>query len=179
MTNIIQESFGVNLSVLKALYLYTSEKATRSYKVRAFVIYFLFIFYVPILGMLYFVLEENIDMKRVGDNAFVLAEVCCYTTKLLPFITKAQRIKNCIHYFESPHFVTFGKNQKIIIDDCVSICKRNSWIFIISLTGGFLLWAIKPFFLKDYRLPIDVWLPVNLKKQFNNLLLCLCASGFR
>ena len=162
MVDVIASSFSVNLKVLKAFFLYTPQE--KNEKKRSYLMFSLFMFHVPVFGVLYFILEKNIDRQRMSDNGFVLAEMCCYIPKLLPFVVKADQIKKCIHYFEKSS-VELRPNQRAIIDKASKICRRNSLIFIVCMTGGFLSWASKPLFMPENRLPIDIWLPVDVKSD--------------
>ncbi|RZC41684.1 7tm 6 domain containing protein [Asbolus verrucosus] len=164
MEKLAKKSFSINLKVMTALHLYSS-KTTRLHKVCALIIYFLFSFHVPLLGSLYFLLEKDINIERVSDNAFVLAEVVSCFFKLLPFITNGNKIRRCIHHLEAPVFQVFNNQQQAIVNTCIDTCRRNSRIFFVLLLSGYTLWSIKPLLLGDHRWPIDVWLPVNVNNK--------------
>ncbi|RZC35895.1 uncharacterized protein BDFB_003881 [Asbolus verrucosus] len=161
MGGIVKESFSVNLRVMRAFGLYPPKKHKCLYKLHGFFMYGLFIVSIVLLGCLYLLLEENIDIVQVADNAFLISEMGCYIIKLLPFINNGDQIKRCIHYFESPFFRVSSDKQKKIIDDCNRTCRKISSIFLIFVTCAVTSWAIKPFFWKHYRLPVDVWLPFD------------------
>nr|XP_015839868.1 PREDICTED: odorant receptor 46a, isoform A-like [Tribolium castaneum] len=136
-------------------------------------------FTVPVFGLLYIFLETNITMKRMADDAFVVAGMWCYGPKLWPLLTKRTQIEKCIRYFENPQFVTLRENQTEIIKTHSEICKRNSKAFAIFMTTAVLIWATKPFLFGENNFPVDVWLPfdpkTDLKKYY--LLYVFVASG--
>ncbi|RZC36662.1 7tm 6 domain containing protein, partial [Asbolus verrucosus] len=147
------------------LCLYSPEKHNRFYKTQAYIFYCVFIILVPLLAILYLLLEEEIDIVEINYNAAFLSQTTCFITKLLPFVTNIDQIRKCIHYFGDPNFKAHNDGEKKIIDDCVRICRRNSTAFLIGVTGGVFIWDIKPLFGKDYALPIEVWLPFNPKGE--------------
>jgi hypothetical protein len=160
MASIIHKSFGINLSVLRILNLYTPTELTRFKRVLSYITYILFTLHVPILGTLYFLLED-VDIHNLGDSAFTVAQIICFFAKLLPFVTKKEKIKKCIHYLESPIFIPLRENHKEIIDKNANICRRNSIIYLTCISSSLIVWVMKPFFLEDKRLPVDVWFPTR------------------
>ncbi|RZC39725.1 7tm 6 domain containing protein, partial [Asbolus verrucosus] len=163
MTDAIKRSFNVNLSVMQAFGLYSAaEESTCLYKVMGYSMYCLFMFPIPIFGTLYLVLDENFDMMQLNDNAFLIAEIVCQFTKLFPFIHNANRIKTCIHYFEAPFFLLSRQKQLDILNKYSRICQRNSKLFLSAVITINIIWASKPLFGKEYKLPVDLWLPFEL-----------------
>jgi hypothetical protein len=161
MASIINKSFGINLSVLRILNLYIPTEVTRFNRVLSYITYILFTLHVPILGTLYFLLED-VDIHNLGDSAFTVAQIICFFAKLLPFVTKKEEIKKCIHYLESPIFIPLRENHKEIIDKNANICRRNSIIYLTCISSSLIVWVMKPFFLEDKRLPVDVWFPTRV-----------------
>ncbi|RZB40832.1 7tm 6 domain containing protein, partial [Asbolus verrucosus] len=144
--SVIEESFGINLRVMKACCLYPPLTHGRWYKIKAYLMHLCFVMPVPTLGILYLLLKEDLDMERVNYNAGFLAQTTCFTTKLLPFIKEGHRIRKCIDYFNSSSFAVLNEKQKKIMDQCVKVCRRNTFIFLICVGGGVTSWATKPFF---------------------------------
>jgi hypothetical protein len=163
MQSVIHESFRINLRILQILGLYPSENDTIWKKVQAYILYVLSIFPIPSFGGLYLLLENEIDVERLFDNAFILAGMTGYITKLLPFIRNGRKLKICIDSFESPLFAAQNNEERDIIDECIQVCKRNSRVFFTVVIGATSAWATKPFFWKHYDLPIDIWLPFYFK----------------
>ncbi|RZB41742.1 7tm 6 domain containing protein, partial [Asbolus verrucosus] len=118
---------------------------------------------VPFLTFLSFPLGEQLDVTQINFNAAFLAETLCFIMKLLPFIRKERKIRKCIHYFGDHSFTPSSKEQKIIIDDCLRVCRRNSMVLILSVTLTAVCWIIRPLFMPDYALPLEVWLPFDIK----------------
>ncbi|CAH1374427.1 unnamed protein product [Tenebrio molitor] len=162
MSRIIEESFRVNLRVMKACHLYPPETHTRLFKILAYIMHFLLVIPVPTLGVLYVLLEDDLNMERVNYNAGFLAQTACFITKLLPFVRYGRRIKKCIHFFESPLFAVVKEEHKKIMNKCIKVCQRNTRIFLFCVAGGVTSWATKPFFWEGRNFPVDIWLPFSV-----------------
>ncbi|XP_063912020.1 uncharacterized protein LOC135128873 [Zophobas morio] len=163
MEDIIENSFGVNLILMRILNLYPPENPTLLYKLKAYCVFFVLLPPVPILGALYFLFEENLTTEELNENAFAVAQLGCQVTKFLPFVVNGTRIKNCILYFKSSEFKISVDKQQKIIDDCCWICRRNSTVFLVSITGGVIFFALKPLFSDKQQFPTDIWLPFEPK----------------
>jgi hypothetical protein len=159
--SIIEQSFRINLKVMKAFHLYPPENYTPLYKIKAYFMQLVFVFPLPVLGILYLLLEEHLDWKRVNYNAGFLAQATCFTTKFLPFISNGHRIKKCIVFFESSSFNVVKARHEHILNECIQICRRNTRIFLFCVGGGVASWVAKPLFWEGRNLPVDVWLPFN------------------
>ncbi|XP_068909818.1 odorant receptor Or1-like [Tenebrio molitor] len=163
----MEQSFRINLRVMRIFHLYPPEESTRWFQIRAYVMHLLFVMPVPTLGILYLLLEDNLDIERVNYNAAFLAQTTCFITKILPFIRNGQRIKQCIMFFESPFFALKNDQHKIIMNNCIKICQRNTLIFFIFVIGSVGTWSTKPLFWQGRNLPVDVWLPFSTVKATN------------
>jgi hypothetical protein len=163
MTNssITEQSFRINLRVMRAFQLYPPENHTPLYKIKAYFVHFVFVMYIPILGILYLLLEEHLDMERVNYNAAFLAQVTAFSAKFLPIINNAHRIKKCITFFESSSFNITKAKHGNILDNCIQICRRNTRIFLVCVAVGVTNWATKPLFWEERNFPTDIWLPFN------------------
>jgi hypothetical protein len=162
MESVIDQSFKINLAVMHFIGLYSHENDTIWKKTQAYIFYFLCIIPMPVLGILYLLYGKEIDLERMYDNAFLLADMTCYITKLLPFIKNSDKLKICLKALKSPHFAVLNREEMAIITECTKICKRNSRIFFIVVLGGISVWATKPLFWKHYNLPIDIWIPFTM-----------------
>ncbi|XP_068909817.1 uncharacterized protein [Tenebrio molitor] len=163
MTNssITEQSFRINLRVMRAFQLYPPENHTPLYKIKAYFVHFVFVMYIPILGILYLLLEEHLNMERVNYNAAFLAQVTAFSAKFLPIINNAHRIKKCITFFESSSFNVTKAKHGNILNNCIQICRRNTRIFLVCVAVGVTNWATKPLFWEGRNFPTDVWLPFN------------------
>lgn len=167
MSNIIKKSFGINLTVLRvlSLYSYKTTESTRCDKLVSWTMYILFCLHIPILGILYYLLEENIDMQNLGDSTFIVAQLSCFLGKLVPFITKKDQITKCIYHLESSIFEPLRDKHMNIIDKNSNICTRNSTVYLTSVGCSLFILSIKPLFLEPYKLPVDIWFPFELTKN--------------
>ncbi|RZB40583.1 7tm 6 domain containing protein [Asbolus verrucosus] len=163
MENIIEQSFNINLNIMRALGLYRPEKTKSFNKVRAYFVYIFFIILIPFSTLLSFPLGEKLDVTQINFNAAFLAESLCFIMKLLPFIRKERKIRKCIQYFGDHSFTPSSKEQKIIIDDCIRVCRRNSIVLVFSVTFAAACWVIRPLLMPDHALPLEVWLPFDIK----------------
>ncbi|KAJ3643965.1 hypothetical protein Zmor_026645 [Zophobas morio] len=159
MSGIITQSFQFNLFVLKAFYLYPPEKQTYLYKIRTLILYVLCVVAVPTISIINLISSEDLNVERANYNAAFLVQATSFITKFLPFVIHGQKIKKCITYFES--FKTDKENHQMILNDCIRICRRNTFGFFVCVVGGGISWVSKPFFWKDRSFPIDVWLPFD------------------
>jgi hypothetical protein len=162
MGGLVRKTFALNLRVLQFFGLYPSRNYKTLYKTYAYIFYFIFIVPPPILTSLYFVFGENVDLALVAQNAFAIAETGCFVFKLLQFIKNAEKIRKCIYMMENSIFLTYTQAQEHIIDEYISVCTRNSYFFLFFCILTAVSWAIVPLFGKEYKLPIDIWLPYDI-----------------
>jgi hypothetical protein len=169
MNDIIKQSFNINIFVMETLGLYPCEKHSNFRQVQAYVMYILFIIMVPFLTILNFIVEENLDILQLNNTATFLSETICWIIKLLPFLVNGQRIKKCINYFGDSYFTTLlcgDTDRKNIINNCIQVCRRNSLIFLTGVIGGLASFIIKPLFLNNQRLPLNMWLPFRTSENW-------------
>ncbi|RZC22679.1 7tm 6 domain containing protein, partial [Asbolus verrucosus] len=57
------------------------------------------------------------------------------------------------------------EKQTTVIDNCIKVCRRNTFIFLLCACSGVGSWATKPFFWEGRKLPVDVWLPFNTSEK--------------
>ncbi|CAH1374418.1 unnamed protein product [Tenebrio molitor] len=162
MGGLVRKTFALNLRVLQFFGLYPSRNYKTLYKTYAYIFYFIFIVPPPILTSLYFVFGENVDLALVAQNAFAIAETGCFVFKLLQFIKNAEKIRKCIYMMENSIFLTYTQAQEHIIDEYISVCTRNSYFFLFFCILTAVSWAIVPLFGKEYKLPLDIWLPYDI-----------------
>lgn len=116
MNGIIEQSFYLNIKILRIFCMYTSNKQNIIRKTAGCLMYALFTILMPILVASYLIFESVSDMARFSDNAILLLQTTCFIPKLLPFLYDIQAIKRCMHYFESPFFQNLEKKHQTIID---------------------------------------------------------------
>ncbi|KAJ3656604.1 hypothetical protein Zmor_015671 [Zophobas morio] len=164
MTQLVRKLFSLNLSVMRLFGFYPTKNYKNIYRVYAYTVYIFFVVPTPILTSLYLLFGENVDLALVAQNAFSIGETGCFVFKLLQFIRNSDKIRRCIYMVESPIFTNYVKTQEQIMDDCVHVCTRNSnfFQFFCILTAA--SWAAVPLFGKEYRLPLDIWLPYDVTR---------------
>lgn len=165
MKNIIQNSFGISLQILELFQLYTPHKPNFLRKVVSFIFCISLTSIVPVFGALYIFLGKNTIGRRAADNAYVVTGMWCYAPKLWQFLIKRSEIQECILYFKNSKFVTLRKNQTIILETQIKICRRNTKLFVTSMVIAAAVWPAIPFILHDHNLPVDLWLPFDASKD--------------
>lgn len=163
MEEIVGRSFRINFLVMQILGFYPPQKYKMLYKIYAYVVYCAFTILIPVLAALDLLLEEDVDLEQVSDNAFLVCETGCFIIKFLPFIKNVEKIKKSVFMIEHPLFHIYTKSQEYLIDECVTICRRNCRLFLTICIITLVNWAITPFFLPGDNLPIEIWLPFNYK----------------
>ncbi|XP_063912010.1 odorant receptor Or1-like [Zophobas morio] len=149
MTQLVRKLFSLNLSVMRLFGFYPTKNYKNIYRVYAYTVYIFFVVPTPILTSLYLLFGENVDLALVAQNAFSIGETGCFVFKLLQFIRNSDKIRRCIYMVESPIFTNYVKTQEQIMDDCVHVSAS---------------WAVVPLFGKEYRLPLDIWLPYDVTR---------------
>nr|XP_015839876.1 PREDICTED: odorant receptor 94b-like [Tribolium castaneum] len=163
MSDIIGQSFGPNLLIMQILRLYPSQRYTRLHQLQACIMYVFFIILVPTLTIYNYIIQENFDILQFNYTATFLAETVSWIAKLLPFITNANRMKKCITYFGTRYFEEMLQRYTSakIMKECISVCRRNSTVFLYGVICGMTSFITKPLFWKGYQLPLDMWLPFD------------------
>ncbi|KAJ3656627.1 hypothetical protein Zmor_015687 [Zophobas morio] len=112
-----------------------------------------------------YLLLEDMDIDKISDNAFLAVQMICKIVKFLPFITKSDEITKNIYTLENPQFVIYKKRHEKIIADCIYVCRRNCRIFLSFCFFGTLGLAIKPILRTGKPLPLELWLPFDVREQ--------------
>lgn len=162
MDNLIEKCFGLNIFVLKLLWMYPSDTNNWVDNILACAKYILITVPVPVLGFLSIILDEN-DAQRRAENAFVVAATGNYLLKFFPIIANRQRLQKCINYFQDKQILVGNNAEKRILSKTIKICRRNTKIYMAIFLDGYLVWALKAFYMRSV-LPIDVWLPFEISE---------------
>ncbi|XP_044760903.1 odorant receptor Or1-like [Coccinella septempunctata] len=72
---------------------------------------------------------------------------------------QAQEVEYLLNRFEHNDFLPKLPEHKAIVESCIVECKRLSAFFIYSSSTSWLLWATKPFYMRELILPFEVYLP--------------------
>ncbi|KAJ3666936.1 hypothetical protein Zmor_002357 [Zophobas morio] len=155
----VQRIFKLNLIIMRILGFYPTQKFKKIYKLYAYAVYVSFTIPVPTLAAVHLIVGENIDLVQFGDSSFIIFQVGCFIFKLVPFIFNAEEVRKSIYMLEWPIFNNYSKKQEVIIEKCVKICKRNTWLFLGFCVCTFLSWSVTPFFGSVHKFPIEIWLP--------------------
>jgi ABC-type phosphate transport system permease subunit len=155
MENNIKKSFSLNITVLKILGVYPSNKYTHLFKLFSYMLYTIAMLPTIVFGFIQFFCNINfLNNDVAGVSMFFLSPKTWFIVK------NGHKIKRCIHYFDNEFVTTVNDGHDEIIDKCVKICQRNSLVFFISCIICTLAWFIKLFFRENIsELPLDVWNP--------------------
>ncbi|RZC38331.1 7tm 6 domain containing protein [Asbolus verrucosus] len=161
MEGLVKKSFSANLRVMRLLGFYPPQKYRKLYKIYAYGVYCFFTILIPALASLKLLLETDISLAQISENAFLVCQTGCFVVKFLPFIKSEDQIRRSIFTLECPLFAIYTKKQETIINECIEICRRNCRVFLSVCTITFFFWAITPFFMGGFKLPMDIWLPFD------------------
>jgi hypothetical protein len=175
MENYVKKSFALNITVLKIVGVYPSNKCTNLSKLFAYMLYSFAM--LPAVVLAFIQLFCNINFLY---NDLVAVALFFLSPKLCLIVKNGHKIKRCIHYFDNEFVATVNNGHDEIIDKCVKICRRNSLVFFISCNISALIWFNKLFFREHIsELPLDVWNPfkINHKPVFYYCLYVSLALG--
>lgn len=167
MTDVIKQSFEINLKIMKTFRLYQFSNFLIIHKIQAWGFYVVCVLTITILTILNFLVKEELDIVQFNHSAMYLAESVCWFTKLPPFLLNGNKVKQCINYFSDPYFteMTHNTKQKKIIDNCIKTCQSNSKVFLVIVVSGLINFNTKPLFWKGRRFPVELLLPFDATKE--------------
>jgi hypothetical protein len=161
MENKIKKSFVLNITVLKIVGVYPSNKYTNLYKLFSYTLYNFVMLPTIVFGFIQLFCNINIFFNDLAGIATFLL-----SPKLWLIVKNGHKIKKCIYYFDNEFVTTVNDGHDEIIDKCVKICRRNSLVFFISCIICTLAWFIKLFFRENIpELPIEVWNPFEVNDR--------------
>ncbi|KAJ3658571.1 hypothetical protein Zmor_010304 [Zophobas morio] len=161
MANIIEKSFSLNLKVLNFLGLYSFGESSVVLKIRAFILYFVFLVLVTILTFINTVTEKSSNNMETNAMVSFLAETVSFSFKLVPFLLKSERIRECINFFGEDCFAPKTDQERKIIEECVWVCRRNSTVYFYVILVTHICWNFPVLFVKGRQLPLSLWLPYD------------------
>ena len=161
MANFIQDSFKIDINVLRFFGLYPSNNNSVLVKVKSILAYFVAYVLVTILVFISVLSENDYDNMQMNFIVVWLCESIGFSFKLLPFLINGRRIMECVNYFEQPQFEPTNLEEKKIIDECVWICQRNSKAYFYTIVMSVIVWSIPVLWFKSAKLPINCWLPYD------------------
>ena len=157
---------------MRFFFLYPPDKYKPLYRIHTYIMYFLLVVPIPVLECVYLFLQEDLRFTQIADSVFLLAELVCFVLKLYPFLNNSERIKRCIHYFDSAIFEVVRSEHEEILKECVKMCRRTSALFLAAVTGGFISWSSRPISWKNHVFPTDLWLPFDVKTAPRSYISC-------
>ncbi|KAJ3658578.1 hypothetical protein Zmor_010310 [Zophobas morio] len=176
MANIIEKSFSLNLKVLHIMGLYSL--GDNSVGLKSCILYFVFLVLPIILTFINILMDKRTD--NVVENAMVvyLVEAVDYCFKFLPFLYNPKKIQECINFFGDDNFAPKTDQERKIIDECIWVCRRNSFVYFCGILLALIGWHFPVFFFKGRKLPLDIWLPYDpLSTAFRYYLTLIYVFG--
>ncbi|KAJ3658566.1 hypothetical protein Zmor_010299 [Zophobas morio] len=161
MTSISEDSFKINLDVLRFFGLYPSDNNSVLVKVKSVLFYLVSYILVAILVFMGILSENNYDNLQMNVIVIWLCETIGFTFKVLPLLFDGRRIMNCVNYFAQVEFKPIDREEKKITDECVSVCHRNSTAYFYGIAVWVVVWTFPVLLSKGRALPINCWLPYD------------------
>lgn len=168
MNDLVKKSFSGPLKILRFWGLYPPKNQKTLYKIYSKIPYIGLIIPLPILTTTFLVLQENIDLLQIADNAFLIPQLLCIIFKFFPLITRSGDVRNCFYWIECEVFTqnVEAKHMKLM-KECVLICNRMFKIYFSFCITSLIFWAIRHLFSEERRLPLDCWLPFSIESNVN------------
>ncbi|KAJ3658561.1 hypothetical protein Zmor_010294 [Zophobas morio] len=161
MADIIQESFKIDLVVLSIFGLYISGTNSTFLKVPAYFLYLSLLVLGTALIVTNLIVQENITGMQMNLMVTVASNTMSMWFKAFPFIRNGERIKKCINFFGHIDFAPKDTKEQKIIDECVSICRRNSMAYFFGIVITEIVWNVPVYFAKERSFPLQFWLPYD------------------
>lgn len=163
-TDLIQESFKINIQVLKYVGLYRSRAFPNLSKIYGMFLYILFNVGVVILGYTQWIKFPN---EMIGNlTAPHLIQATFFLIKFFPFLSDNKKVQNCMNFLADPYFVPEAKNQKKILTNCVRYCQRLNLFYFSEVVCLVIVGVSLPVFMEKQDFPISIWLPYDTKQNF-------------
>lgn len=140
------------------------------------VIYLFFTVVIPIFGIIHLLIEED-DVHIINYGVMFLTQAVAFSVKILPFIINNNEIRDCVNHFDDVIF-SVSEEDRHILNNCISVCHRNTKLFFIVISGGLVTWIAKPLLFEKYKTPLDIWLPVVNTAEFEEVSLLYCILYF-
>ena len=162
MTNLIQDSFKIDIKVLRFFGLYPSNNSSVLVKVKSILLYFLTYVLVSILMLMGILSDNDYDNIQMNFVVIYLCQTVGFAFKVLPLLFNGHGIMNCVNYLQQPSFQPFDLEEKKIADECVHVCHRNSAAYFYGILLCVVVWIVPNLQFKGHKLPLDCWLPYDV-----------------
>lgn len=162
MPTLVDQCFGMNLKIIRYLGYYPPQKNTFLYKLYSYAVYFFIVIPIPTLMITFLLTQEQLDLEMISNSAFPICELGSFIFRLPRFIIDCDQIHKSISLVELPVFLTFSKDQELIIKKCIFSYHRYIRVYLGFCILAWLCWAIVPFFAEKYILPVSIWVPVDI-----------------
>lgn len=164
MTDIINESFKINLRYLQFCGLYHPLEFKKLFKLKAFILYLFLNIGLLVLGYIRWFQEPETVIKTITPS--FLADSTSFTYKFAAFIINNRRIKNCVHFFDHSCFLSKKAKERKIIMDCVDHCQKVNFVYCVGVSGAIAFSLIPGLYTEGFLLPVEIWLPYDYTKSF-------------
>lgn len=123
----------------------------------------LYLIPVSCFPLLHIYLNENTDLVKISQTAFVSGELALIAPKLIHLLIIHQKVKSVVGYWDVQNFYTVApsKSSSVIADALKEASQLTIWFTALAVATA-TTWAIKPLQdLDNKRLPADMWLPFD------------------
>lgn len=165
MLTLTEFCFGMNLKIIKFIGYYPPQKYRVLYKIYSYVVYFVIVIPIPTLMIVFLLTQKELDMETISNSAFPICELGSFIFRLPRFILDCDKIHKSISLVELPIFLTYSKNQElIIIKKCIFRYHRYIKVYLGFCIAAWICWTIAPLFANKYILPVNIWVPVDISQ---------------
>lgn len=159
-----QESLNLNISLLKLVGAWPRSflNQLENSVYLAFIVCF-FLIPVSCFPLLYIYLNENTDLTKISQTAFMSCELTLIAPKLVYLLIHHAKLRDAVCYWDIRNFYARPppRTNEIIGEMTIHARKLAKWFAILCASGA-ITWATKPFQnLSDKTLPADLWLPFD------------------
>ncbi|KAK9884864.1 hypothetical protein WA026_009086 [Henosepilachna vigintioctopunctata] len=159
MGYIVDESFGLQLLIMKSFGMFPSNSVSKMY---GYVMYILTIWIFPFLVVAHATYDNQANIISISENWFFLPEMWVLIVKIIPFLNKKDEINDLMVRIQSGTFVPRLEKHQKIVKNCARECRNLFIYFCCCAFIAILFWAAKPFYDKAKTLPIEVFLPYEM-----------------
>lgn len=160
-----QKSLNINIFLLKLVGAWPRNYCNNFLNI-AYLTFIVCFFLIPVscFPLLHIYLNENTDLIKISQTAFMSCELTLIAPKLIHLLFHHQKLRPMVSYWDTHIFYTTDaplKTNKITLEVAKKVRKLTTWFTLLCAFGA-ITWATKPFQnLSSRTLPADIWLPFD------------------
>lgn len=159
-----QKSLCINIFLLKLVGAWPRNCFNKpaNFAYLAFIVCF-FLIPVSCFPLLYIYTNENRDLIKISQTAFMSCELTLIAPKLIHLLSRHEKLRAVVCYWDaySLDSVVSTRTNEIVSEMARKTRKLATWFTLLCALGA-ITWAAKPFQdLSSRTLPADMWLPFD------------------